>query len=69
MIERGWLVTLPLLGMATSLLLPILTTYLDLVPATHKLSWWLIATVLNLACIALSLTGDRPRRAAPAPAE
>jgi MFS family permease len=69
MIERGWLVTLPLLGMAISLLLPLLTTYLDLVPATHTLSWWLIATVLNLACIAFSLTGDRPRRAAPAPAE
>src|SRR5215471_3514956 len=69
MIERGWLVTLPLLGMVSLLLVPLLTTYLDLVPATHKLSWWLIATVLNLACIAFSLMGDRPRRAAPAPAE
>src|SRR5262249_9927489 len=69
MIERGWLVTLPLLGMVSLLLVPLLTTYLDLVPATHRLSWWVIATVLNIACIAFSLTGDRPRRAAPAPAE
>src|SRR5262245_4963529 len=69
MIHRGWLVTLPLLGMASILLLPLLTTYLGLVPATHTLSWWLIATALNIACIALSVTGDREQRAAPAPAE
>jgi MFS family permease len=69
MIHRGWLVTLPLLGMVSILLLPLLTTYLGLVPATHTLSWWLIATALNIACIALSVTGDREQRAAPAPAE
>src|SRR5215467_10365433 len=69
MIERGWLVTLPLLGMVISLLVPIGTTYFGLVPATHTLSWWLIATVLNLACLLFAVTGDRRRRAAPAPAE
>jgi MFS family permease len=68
-VERGWLVILPLLGMVANLLLPIPATYFGLVPETHTLSWWLIATVLNILCIALALTGDRRRRAAPAPAE
>src|SRR5262249_15738613 len=68
MIERGWLVTLPLLGMVFNLLVPLATTYFDLVPATHTLSWWLIATVLNVLCLVFAVTGDR-RRTAPAPAE
>jgi len=68
-VERGWLVILPLLGMVSSLLLPIPATYFGLVPENHTLTWWLLATVLNIACIAFAVTGDRPRRAAPAPAE
>src|SRR5262245_41078408 len=68
MIERGWLVTLPLLGMVCNLLVPLATTYFELVPATHTLSWWLIATVLNVLCLVFAVTGDR-RRTVPAPAE
>jgi len=69
LVERGWIVTLPILGMVANLLLPIPATFFGLVPETHTLSWWAIATALNLLCLALVLTGDRPRRAAPAPAE
>jgi MFS family permease len=69
LVERGRLVILPILGMVGNLLLPIPAAYFGLVPETHTLSWWLIGTVLNILCIALAVTGDRPRRAAPAPAE
>ena len=69
MIERGWIVTLPILGMVFNLLIPLLTTSLGLVPESHKMSWWLIATVLNLACLGLVVTQDRRRGTAPAPAE
>src|SRR5262249_21384509 len=64
MIERGWLVVLPLFGMVANLLLPSLAAWLGLVSETHKMSWWLIATVLNLACIYLVVTNDRRRRTA-----
>src|SRR5262249_33831289 len=61
MINRGLLLVLPLLGMVFNLLVPLLTTYLGLVPETHTMSWWLIATVLNLACIYLVVTSDQRR--------
>jgi len=61
MINRGWLLVLPLLGMVFNLLVPLLTTYLGLVPETHTMSWWLIATVLNLACLYLVVTSDQRR--------
>ena len=67
MINRGWLVVLPLLGMVFNLLVPLLTTYLGLVPETHTASWWVIATALNLVCLYLVVTSDH-RRAAPATA-
>jgi len=63
MINRGWLLVLPLLGMVFNLLVPLLTTYLGLVPETHTMSWWVIATVLNLACIYLVVTSDQRRAA------
>jgi hypothetical protein len=68
-VERGWIVILPILGMVANLLLPIPAVYFGLVPETHTLSWWLIATVLNFACIAVAVTGDRRPRTAPAAAE
>jgi MFS family permease len=61
MINRGWLLVLPLLGMVVNLLVPLLTTYLGLVPETHTMTWWVIATVLNLACIYLVVTSDQRR--------
>jgi MFS family permease len=69
LVERGWIVTLPLLGMVANLLLPIPAVFFGLVPETHTLSWWVIATVLNILCLALVVTGERRPRTAPAPAE
>ena len=69
LVERGWIVTLPILGMVANLLLPIPLTFFELVPATHTLSWWVIATVLNIVCLAVVVTGERRPRTAPAPAE
>jgi len=63
MINRGWLLVLPLLGMVFNLLVPLLTTYLGLVPETHTMSWWIIATVLNLWCLYLVVTSDQRRAA------
>jgi MFS family permease len=64
MINRGWLMVLPLLGMVFNLLVPLLTTSLGLVPATHTASWWIIATALNLVCLYLVVTSDQGERAA-----
>jgi MFS family permease len=69
LVERGWIVTLPLLGMVANLLLPIPAVFFGLVPATHTLSWWVIATVLNILCLAVVVTGERRPRTAPAAAE
>jgi MFS family permease len=63
MINRGWLLVLPLLGMVFNLLVPLLTTWLGLVPETHTMSWWVIATVLNLWCLYLVVTSDQRRAA------
>jgi hypothetical protein len=47
--------------MVFNLLVPLLTTWLGLVPETHTMSWWVIATALNLWCLYLVVTSDQRR--------
>jgi MFS family permease len=66
MIERGRVVVLPLLAAFANLLLPLLASWLGLVPETHKVSWYVIATILNIACIVMVVKTDQRRQAAAA---
>src|SRR5262249_16157815 len=66
MIERGRVVILPLLAAFANLLLPLLASWLGLVPETHKVSWYVIATILNIACIVMVAKADQGRQAAAA---
>jgi len=63
-VDRGSLVLYPIFGMVANLLLPIPAGWLGLVSEVYKVAWWLIPTVLNLACIYLVLTHNHRRGAA-----